>query len=85
VRNGVKTARDKGNEFVREVMRDKNLIQATAGDIGSRRLALSRALRRAFWRSSRDMRRAISLKITGTRPIKAKANAIARFPVIEVA
>ncbi|WP_338822539.1 site-specific integrase [Bradyrhizobium septentrionale] len=65
VRNAVKTARNKVNEFVREVVKDKS-IQATAGAIASRRSALSRALRRACWTPFKGMLRAMSRRATET-------------------
>ncbi|UPK20349.1 tyrosine-type recombinase/integrase [Bradyrhizobium sp. 131] len=85
VRNAVKTARNKVNEFVREVVKDKNVDPSHGWrhrfkTVGIEQGVETRVLDAIQGHAPRNVSEGY-----GDVTVKAKANAIARFPVIEIA
>ncbi|MCA1435613.1 tyrosine-type recombinase/integrase [Bradyrhizobium sp. BRP20] len=84
VRNAVKTARNKVNEFVREVVKDKNVDPSHGWrhrfkTVGIEQSIETRVLDAIQGHAPRNVSEGY-----GDVTTKAKANAIARFPAIEV-
>lgn len=85
VRNAVKTARNKVNEFVREVVKDKNVHPSHGWrhrfkTVGIDQGVEMRVLDAIQGHSPRNVSEGY-----GDVTVKAKANAIAKFPLIDVA
>ncbi|MFK4562468.1 integrase [Bradyrhizobium ottawaense] len=85
VRNAVKTARNKVNEFVREVVKDKNVDPSHGWRHRFKTVGIDQGVEmRVLDAIQGHAPRSVS-EGYGDVTIKAKANAIARFPAIDVA
>ncbi|WP_247389256.1 MULTISPECIES: tyrosine-type recombinase/integrase [unclassified Bradyrhizobium] len=85
VRNAVKTARNKVNEFVREVVKDKNVDPSHGWRHRFKTVGIDQGVEMRVLDAIQGHAPRTVSEGYGDVTIKAKANAIARFPAIDVA
>ncbi|MCA1471928.1 tyrosine-type recombinase/integrase [Bradyrhizobium sp. IC3195] len=85
VRNAVKTARNKVNEFVREVVKDKNVDPSHGWRHRFKTVGIDQGVEMRVLDAIQGHAPRNVSEGYGDVTIKAKANAIARFPSIEIA
>ncbi|SDG87564.1 hypothetical protein SAMN05216338_1003286 [Bradyrhizobium sp. Rc2d] len=85
VRNAVKTARNKVNEFVREVLKDKNVDPSHGWRHRIKTVGIDQGVEMRVRDAIQGHAPRNVSEGYGDVTIKAKANAIVRFPAIDVA